>query len=320
MSGHRATISPVPAGVQRPKWSVMIPTYNCAPFLAETLAGVLAQAAGSDKMQIEVVDDGSTDDPEAVVRTVGKGRVGFFRQPRNVGHIHNFATCLERATGELVHLLHGDDRVEPGFYEKLQSGFDSDPRVGAAFCRHRFIDEAGAELSVSAQEQGVAGPFHNAVERMAQEQIVMTPSIAVRREVYEELGGFDDRLICSEDWEMWVRIAAVRPIWYEPEILASYRMHGNSNTGRHYRLAQELKYTRLAMDIFSEYLPAEKMGSIMSKARANYAATALANARRLAAVGDRRGMYAHLGAAVRFNGARSMIRAARIALLPRKTA
>ena len=298
----------------------MIPTYNCASFLAETLTSVLAQAPAPDRMQIEVVDDGSDDDPEAVVRSVGNGRVGFFRQPRNVGHIRNFATCLERATGELVHLLHGDDRVEAGFYERLQAGFDSDPGVGAAFCRHRFIDEAGAELSVSALEQGQAGPLPDSIERLAQEQIVMTPSIAVRREVYETLGGFDDRLICSEDWEMWVRIAAVRSIWYEPEILAGYRMHGNSNTGRHYRLAQELKYTRLAMDIFSEYLPREKASSILRRARANYAATALANARRLADAGDRRGMYAHLGAAVRFNGARSVIRAARIALLPRKTA
>jgi len=320
MSSHRATIPPVPVGIHRPKWSVMIPTYNCAPFLAEALAGVLAQAPAPDRMQIEVVDDGSDDDPEAVVRSVGKGRVGFFRQPKNVGHIRNFATCLERATGELIHLLHGDDGVEPGFYESLQAGFDSDPGIGTAFCRHRFIDQAGAELSISALEQATAGPLPAALERLAQEQIVMTPSIAVRREVYEYLGGFDDRLVCSEDWEMWVRIAAARSVWYEPEVLANYRMHGNSNTGRHYRLAQELKYTRLAMEIFSEYLPAKKAGSIMSKARANYAATALANARRLADAGDRRGMYAHLGAAVRFNGARSMIRAARIALLPRKTA
>jgi len=320
MSGHRAAIPAVSSEIERPKWSVMIPTYNCAPFLAEALAGVLAQVPGPDRMQIEVVDDGSDDDPEAVVRAVGQGRVGFFRQPRNVGHIRNFVTCLERAKGELVHLLHGDDRVEPGFYEKLQAGFDSDPDVGAAFCRYRFIDEAGVELSVSEQEQAAAGPLPDAVERLAQEQIIMTPSIAVRREVYEKLGGFDDRLICSEDWEMWVRIAAVRSIWYEPQILASYRMHGNSNTGRHYRLAQELKYTRLAMELFSEYLPRERANSILHKARTNYAATALANARRLADAGDRRGMYAHLSAAVRFDGARAMIRAARIALLPRKTA
>ena len=45
-------------------------------------------------------------------------------------------------------------------------------------------------------------------------------SIAVRREAYECLGGFDARLKCSEDWEMWVRIAARYPIWHEPAPLA----------------------------------------------------------------------------------------------------
>ena len=314
MSDHRAAIPPVDAGVNRPKWSVMIPTYNCAAFLAETLAGVLQQAPGPEEMQIEVVDDGSSDDPEAVVRAVGKGRVGFFRQPENVGHIRNFTTCLTRANGELVHLLHGDDKVHDGFYAALQRGFDSDPAVGAAFCRHAFIDEAGAELSVASPEQPAAGRLTDALDHLAQEQRIMTPSIAVRREAYERLGGFDDRLTCSEDWEMWVRIAAAYPVWYEPQVLASYRMHKNSNTGRHYRFAQELKYTNLAIRLFSHYLPPSRAGDIRRKAGASYARTALANARELVRAGDRAGMYAHLWAAVRFNGPSSMLKAARIAL------
>lgn len=148
----------------------------------------------------------------------------------------------------------------------------------------------------------------------------MTPSIAARREVYETLGGFDERLVCSEDWEMWVRIAAARPIWYEPDVLASYRMHGNSNTGRHYRLAQELKFTRMAIDLFSEYLPADQARSIRAMARANYARAALANARRLATTGDRQGMYAHLWAALRLDAGGAALRAARIAFFSHKAA
>ena len=58
----------------------------------------------------------------------------------------------------------------------------------------------------------------------------MTPCIVVRRSVYEELGGFDDRLACAEDWEMWVRLAARFPVYYEERPLACYRLHGNSNT------------------------------------------------------------------------------------------
>jgi hypothetical protein len=103
----------------------------------------------------------------------------------------------------------------------------------------------------------------------------MTPSIVVRRDVYERLGGFDSRLVCSEDWEMWVRIAAQYPIWYQTEPLAVYRMHSDSNTGRHVRNGDDMRYTRVAIELFKSYLPPEKAEEISSKARELYALSAL---------------------------------------------
>lgn len=311
---NRAKIEPVTDNLPRPTWSVMIPTYNCADYLAETLSSVLAQAPGPEDMQIEVIDDGSNDDPEAVVKAVGGDRVVFYRQPHNVGHILNFSTCLTRSRGRYIHLLHGDDRVEPGFYAALQKGFESSPDVGAAFCRHRYIDGDGGELSIPDPEQSEAGILIGGVERLAEEQRIMTPSITVRREAYEELGGFDPRLVCSEDWEMWVRIAARYPVWYEPEVLAGYRMHQNSNTGRHFRMAEELDYTRQAIDIFGEYLPPNRAQVITKRAKRTYADAALNNARKFASSGDRRGMRAHLLAAISMSVAPGVLRrAAKIA-------
>ena len=77
-------------------WSVMIPTFNCAPFLGETLRSVLAQDPGPAEMQICVVDDGSTkDDPETVVGEIGRGRVAFVRNAVNLGATRNFNRCIE---------------------------------------------------------------------------------------------------------------------------------------------------------------------------------------------------------------------------------
>ena len=79
--------SPVPPLAERPFWSVMIPIYNCREdYLRETLGSVLRQAPGAADMQIEVLDNCSTiGDPEAVVREMGAGRIGFHRQTHNLG-------------------------------------------------------------------------------------------------------------------------------------------------------------------------------------------------------------------------------------------
>lgn len=288
-----AEIAPVPTGVLRPFWSVMIPTYHCARFLRQTLESVLAQDPGPEMMQIEVVDDGSTlDDPEEVVKEVGKGRVAFFQQPQNVGHTENFETCLKRARGKVVHLLHGDDYVLKGFYHKLRQAFERQPEIGAAFCRQIFMDDAGNREAYSSLEQPESGILNNGLEHLALEQRIMTPSIVVRRDVYERLGAFDSRLICAEDWEMWVRIAAQYDIWYETEPLAAYRMHSNSNTGRHVRNGDDIRYTRMAIEIMKSYLPEDRADQISKKARETYAFSTLDTAYSMFLKGDLTAMLA----------------------------
>ena len=316
-TAHRATIEPVGTNVWRPTWSVMIPTYNCATTLGETLSSVLEQDLGPDQMQIEVVDDSSDrDDPEAVVRDVGGGRVGFFRQAQNVGLVRNFATCLRRSRGHYIHLLHGDDFVLEGFYDALQSGFERDPSVGAAFCRWMIVDEASNLLTISEPRQDHAGELIDAAVHLAAEQHIVTPSIAVRRSVYELLGGFDERLECAEDWEMWVRIAASFKVWYEPSLLAAYRSHPDSNTGRHHRFAEELRYTAMVIDMTATYLPPDRAAQVVRTARWNYARTAVDNARQFAAAGDREAARAHLRAAIRLSRSPGILREV-AKLLPR---
>ena len=134
-------IAPLMRSVHDPVWSVMIPTYNCAGYLAHTLQSVLRQDPGPELMQIEVLDDCSNrDDPEAVVKAIGRGRVAFYRQPKNVGAIPNFNACIERSRGRYVHILHGDDTVEDGYYECIGALAASYPDIGLYGTRNFYID------------------------------------------------------------------------------------------------------------------------------------------------------------------------------------
>lgn len=287
MSGApRAVIPPVaddPEGRPRPLWSVMIPVYNCAGYLREALGSVLAQDPGPEIMQIEVVDDVSTrDDPAAVVAELGRGRVGFYRQPANVGHVRNFEACLLRSRGRLVHLLHGDDRVREGFYARMARPFAEHPEIGAAFCRQVIVDGSGNWLAISPLEQPESGVLPNWLETLAVGQRLQTPAMVVRREVYESLGGFDRRFSCyGEDWEMWVRIAARYPVWYETEPLAFYRIHGESLSGVSQRTGDNGRDLRLAMEINRGHLPPEKADDLTRQAMESFALACLRRARRI---------------------------------------
>lgn len=310
-----AFVPAVAAGVQRPLWSVMIPSHECGRFLPETIAGVLAQDPGPDVMEIEVVDDASVrDDLAEVVNRCGLGRVRYFRQPANVGHIRNFQTCLERARGHYVHLLHGDDVVRPGFYARLAIGL-AQPGVGAAFCRHEHIDAAGQLLYTSPLERPAPGVLEDWLPQIAVRQRLQTPSIAVRREVYERLGGFAPTLRWVEDWEMWTRIAAHYAVWFEPQVLAAYRRHGASSTARHEQSAEDARDRRRAIDLIAAHLPAASAAGLHRQACAASALWSIEVSARLACAGDRAAAWRQLREALRTSTAPRVLVAAARALV-----
>jgi glycosyltransferase involved in cell wall biosynthesis len=278
----------------------MIPTFDCARYLEATLRSLLAQAPGPEAMQIEVVDDHSTtDDPAEVVTRLGGGRVDFYRQSENVGVVANLNTCLQRSRGELVHLLHGDDVVLDGFYRTLGDRLREHPEAGAAYCRHVYVDERGRLLEVAPLEPATSGILAEGARFLAAEQRIMTPCIVVRRSVYEQLGGFDDRLACAEDWEMWVRIAARFPVYYEERPLACYRLHDDSNTGRNLRSGLSLDHTRLAIDLFADYFEPAERRAVKRAAFSRYAESAVETAWNFQSQGDTAAARAQLRVAWR---------------------
>jgi glycosyltransferase involved in cell wall biosynthesis len=236
-------IAPIPAGVERPFWSVMIPSFNCAGYLRETLESVLAQDPGPQQMQIEVVDDCSDkDDPEEIVTQIGRGRVSFHRKSANEGAIRNFNTCIERSCGHLIHILHGDDLVEKGFYEEFSAAFELSPECAAIFCRAFLIDENRDLLGLSEFYRNLnAGS--NDLRDLIMDNRITSPAAVVKRRFYERYGGFDTSLIHAADWDMWVRAVVKGGARMLNRPLASYRMFDASDTGRLRRSAEHLRDT-----------------------------------------------------------------------------
>lgn len=251
----RRRFEPVTDG-PRPLWSVMIPAWNGAEHLVKALDSVLAQDAGRGEMQIEVVDDASDrDNLKGVTRQVAGSRAGYYRQPRNVGPAANFNTCVERSRGRLVHILHGDDTVLPGFYDRLGRALTIEPEAGAAFSRHAIADQDGHWLNLSPLERRQAGLLEKWIERIGVANVMQAPAVVVRRSVYEELGGYHAGLPHAADWDMWKRIAVRYPVWYEPRILACYQVHDGSDSARLARTGANIADARRSIEAARCYLP-----------------------------------------------------------------
>ena len=262
-------IRPVDPGVDRPYWSVMIPTYNCDDLLERTLRAVLGQDPGTDRMQIAVIDDRSPNGrSRSIVERMAPGRVEFFEQPANVGLAENWNTCVVRARGDWVHILHQDDLIAPGFYDRLARADEARPEVGAAFCRYSYIGAGGETLKLAPIERESAGALEGWASKIAVEQRIQCPSIVVRRAAYERLGGFRADLRFSLDWEMWARIAFAYPVWYEPEVLASWRDHAGSETRRLKEAGIVLDDIERGIAIIGGHAPAADRPAILREATA----------------------------------------------------
>src|SRR5262245_15118320 len=200
-----ASIPRVPEGSHRPIWSVMIPVCDRTTYLAQTVNSVLAAGIGPREMHIEVVDDYSAkNEAEAIVKAICAERVSFYRQPRRVGIAANWNTCIARAQGLLVHILHDDDFVDPAFYSQFTSAFEQSQNCAAIFSRAFIVDEDGELIGMTEYVNSLRRESNDAAQLIL-ENPLRAPAVAVKRCFYEQYGGFNESLVYALDWEMWVR-------------------------------------------------------------------------------------------------------------------
>jgi glycosyltransferase involved in cell wall biosynthesis len=260
-------IAPIALAEERPDWSVMIPSFNCGNFLRQAIESVLSQDKGADLMQIEVVDDYSTDiDVRKLVEELGGGRISFFRQEMNVGSLRNFETCINRAKGKYIHILHGDDYTDPGFYDEIEMMFSKFPAAGAACTGFTHVTENNEFITESDILKGEPRILPDWLNIIGSKQRLQTPAVVVKREVFEKLGSFYG-VHYGEDWEMWVRIASRYPVVLSPKQLAHYRIHGSNISSNYFKNGQNIRDIRTVLKTISTHLPANIRARINRRSR-----------------------------------------------------
>ena len=215
----------------------MIPVYNRTKYLSQALDSVLSQGFDDREMQIEVIDNYST---EGNIEDFIKERyanISFYRQPQRVGMAGNWNTCIQRAKGLLVHILHDDDFVADGYYAEIAELADKHPEVGLYATRSFFVDEQSIITAVAERVPELEQPA-KVTEPFFYRTPIQCAAVTVRRTAYEALGGFRVDLGYVTDCEMWARVTSSHGAIVSPKLLASYRLDDDNETHRVLRSAQ----------------------------------------------------------------------------------
>jgi glycosyltransferase involved in cell wall biosynthesis len=207
---------------------VVIPTHNRATFISAAIESILAQRNSECSYEIIVVDDGSTDDTEEVLRPYANSiryckidHSGLPAKARNVG--------ISEARGELIAFLDSDDLwVEEKF--ALQVPVFDDPAVMMSYGQARKIhgnDRTPREHVVDP----VKLPQGKSFLLLLEQNVISTLTVVARRSALLQVGGFDEspELRGVEDYELWLRLIAAFPngIASVPSVIALYRVHGD---------------------------------------------------------------------------------------------
>ena len=266
----------------------MLPTYEPDEKLCRTLLSVLAQAPSADQMQISVVDDASErSDVAALVHAADPaGRVEVIRHDNRLRLGGNWNRAVAAARGDLVHLLHQDDYVLPGFYARMDEVFHRTPSIGMAFCRCRIVDGDNRLIKTSSRLRWTTGTIHGWLPKIAQRQRVQCPAAVVARSTYESVGGYRTDLHLALDWEMWVRIAARHEVGYEPRTLAAYCRHEANESARLWASGAVWPDLVQAIAINAASLPDASRAALVRRSAAWYAGSARRTAATQLARGD----------------------------------
>jgi glycosyltransferase involved in cell wall biosynthesis len=205
-----------------PFFSVIIPAYNRATILPETIGSIQNQRFES--WEIVVVDDGSKDDTEAVIRGISThdSRIKYVYQ-ENAERSAARNNGAKNAQGRYLFFLDSDDAFEPNHMQEVYSLLQREEfPVGMVFSNLLYLKENGIEKpDIADMEKGQGFDY---VLRHP-----ITPSrVCVHRDVFN-IFQFDPQIVIVEDQVLWICIATRFPVFHQKEYTVRYRIHdGNS--------------------------------------------------------------------------------------------
>jgi glycosyltransferase involved in cell wall biosynthesis len=214
-----------------PLVSVICLSYNHEKFIEEALTSLFHQTYPA--IEIIIADDASTDNSYSVIEQVVAGRAGVkvFRNETNLGNCKTFNKAFQQSSGKYIIDFALDDVLSP---ERIQTQVELleqlDESYGVVHSDAAIIDDKGTYIRKwSDRNLHVENGW--VFEAVLRQSFICAPTMMIRREVLEYLGGYDETL-AYEDFDFWIRSSVKYKYFYSSEILTKKRVLVNSLSGR----------------------------------------------------------------------------------------
>ncbi len=219
-----------------PWLSLIVPTRNGVRYLQESLASVVAQKCRD--VEVVLVDDGSTDNTLDVARSSIRGISHRICQRQSRNWVANTNHGMRLASGQFIGWLHQDDMWCPGRISRLRELAESYPEADLLAHPAWFIDEQSSRRGIwnfpsslrSLRLHGSEAAAREVAGSLLVQNWIATPATIFRADAARRVGYLDEQLWYSADWDFWLKLALSGPVLLVPEPLASFRIHGESQT------------------------------------------------------------------------------------------
>lgn len=202
-----------------PTVSVIIPTYNREQLLGRAIQSVLAQTY--QDFELIIVDDGSTDNTERLVKSFNSEKIRYIWHRENKGTSAARNTGIQSAKGDYIALQDSDDEWLPDKLEKQMRAFaTAPPEVGIVYSGFHMIITNKRKYKPSPSITPKDGDIFSSI--LKGEYLVSPQTTVVKRECFERAGMFDEALSSIEDWELFLRFSKHYQFKYINEPLVLY--------------------------------------------------------------------------------------------------
>ncbi len=232
-----------------PLASIIIPVYNQAEFVPDALRSALGQTWPN--CEIIVIDDASTDKSAQVVSPflVGK-QISFYRNETNRDCAYTFNRGIGLANGDFVAILAADDTWESTFIEKCIIELQNHLDAAFAYTRINLMSTCGSKkprLSDRIKHKATCcgNEFCNIVRWL---NPIPHHATVVRKSCIEQVGLYDEKLVTTHDWDLWLRLSQIYPTVFINEHLGNYRVHESNITKQRSKTGAKEKYIIQMLD------------------------------------------------------------------------